>query len=104
MDLFDTATRTPLSRKDLLKKAGAASAAVAASGTLLTCLRSAAWPTPTPPPPTPVVSNLGHGAKTITIWDGLGGPDGATFAKMLQLFVQKNPDVRIQHEVLDWGV
>ncbi len=101
MDPFDDITQTPLSRKDLLKKASAATAAVAASGTLLTGFRPGAAPTP---PPTPVVSNLGHGTKTITIWDGLGGPDGATFAKMLQLFVQKNPDVRIQHEVLDWGV
>jgi len=101
MDPFDDITQMPLSRKDVLKKAGAATAAVAASGTLLTGFRPGVAPTP---PPTPVVSNLGHGTKTITIWDGLGGPDGAIFAKMLQLFVQKNPDVRIQHQVLDWGV
>jgi len=101
MDSFAENTQTPLTRKDLLKRAGAATATIAASGTLLTGFRPAAPPTP---PPTPVVSTLGRGTKTINVWDGLGGPDGATFSKMLGLFAQRNPDVRIQHQVLEWGL
>ncbi|MDB5058774.1 MAG: extracellular solute-binding protein family 1 [Chloroflexi bacterium] len=91
-----------INRKELLKKAGAGAAAAAASGTLLS--QAGAAHAAAAPPPTPVVSNLGKGTKTITIWDGLGGADGAIFAKMLALFVRKNPDVKIHHETLDWGV
>ena len=102
MDSYDEVLHTPLSRKDLLKAAGVAGATAALAGPLVKHNRAlAAAPAPTP---SPVITNLGTGSKTVTIWDGLGGPDGDTFAKMLKLFVQKNPDIRIQHEVLDWGV
>jgi len=49
MDLFTESTQTPLSRKDLLKRASAATATVAASGTLLTGFRPAAQPAPRRP-------------------------------------------------------
>jgi len=101
--LFSNDSDDSITRKILLKKAGIATAAAATSSALLSGLSTAYAAAPAPAP-TPVVSTLGKGSKTITIWDGLGGGDGAAFAAMLKAFVKANPDVKINHEVLDWGV
>jgi len=93
-----------ISRRELLKRAGlATTAATAAAGLLTGGALSQQQAEPTAEP-TAVVNTLGGGDKKISVWDGLGGPDGETFAKMLKQFVEQNPDVQIQHETLDWSV
>ncbi len=56
------------------------------------------------PSPSAQVNTFGSGSTVISLWDGLGGPDGDAFNTMLKAYAQANPDVQIKREVLDWGV
>lgn len=49
-------------------------------------------------PNAPQVGVYGTADAKVTIWHGLGGADGATFATMLEQYAKENPDVAIQSE------
>ncbi len=54
--------------------------------------------------PTPAVGVYGKSDTKVVIWHGLGGADGATFAKMLEQYANENPDVSVQSETYNWDV
>lgn len=55
-------------------------------------------------PNAPQVGVYGTADAKVTIWHGLGGADGATFATMLEQYAKENPDVAIQSETYGWDV
>mgnify|MGYP001301455926 CR=1 FL=1 len=55
-------------------------------------------------PNAPQVGVYGTADAKVTIWHGLGGADGATFATMLEQYAKENPDVSIQSETYGWDV
>ena len=66
-------------------------------------------PTKAPPPapaaaPTVAVGQYGTGANPTVIWHGLGGADGAVFAKMLASYAEQGADYTVRSETYDWDV
>lgn len=66
-------------------------------------------PKPTEPPapaaePTVAVNNYGKDANAVTIWHGLGGADGATFATMLEQYAKEFPDRGVRSELYNWDI
>ena len=62
---------------------------------------------PAPAPaaaPTVAVGQYGKGDKPIVIWHGLGGADGAVFAKMLASYADQGADFTVRSETYDWDV
>ncbi len=49
------------------------------------------------------VQELGTGEVEINFWSGLGGPDGESMTGLVQGFVEENPDVKINYQILGWG-
>ncbi len=80
--------------------AGQAPAAPAAGGD---AAKPADANAPTPEP-TVAINKYGKADKPTVVWHGLGGADGATFAKMLQQYADQNPDVGVQSELYNWDV
>ncbi len=70
----------------------------------------AAEPTATEAPaepaaePTVAVNNYGKDANATTIWHGLGGADGATFATMLEMYAKEFPDRGVRSELYNWDI
>jgi multiple sugar transport system substrate-binding protein len=61
----------------------------------------AAAPTPEP---TVAIGEYGSSDARVTVWHGLGGADGATFATMLEQYANENPEVSVRSETYDWNV
>ena len=49
------------------------------------------------------VQELGTGEIEINFWSGLGGPDGQSMTELVTGFVDENPDVKINYQILGWG-
>ncbi len=49
------------------------------------------------------VQELGTGEIEINFWSGLGGPDGQSMTDLVTGFVEENPDVKINYQILGWG-
>ena len=49
------------------------------------------------------VQELGTGEIEINFWSGLGGPDGASMTDLVTRFVDENPEVTINYQILGWG-
>ena len=49
------------------------------------------------------VQELGTGEIEINFWSGLGGPDGQSMTDLVTRFVEENPDVTINYQILGWG-
>ena len=49
------------------------------------------------------VQELGTGEIEINFWSGLGGPDGQSMTELVTGFVEENPDVKINYQILGWG-
>jgi len=59
--------------------------------------------TPTPEP-TVAIGEYGKADKPTVVWHGLGGADGATFAKMLEQYAKETEGVAVRSETYDWNV
>jgi len=105
----------PLTRRQVLKFMGVGAVGVtlvacapavapgAAAPAAPTATTAAGANAPTPPP-TVAVNNYGKEENAVVLWHGLTGADGATFAKLLDQFAQKNPDTGVRSEAYDWDV
>jgi len=49
------------------------------------------------------VQELGTGEIEINFWSGLGGPDGQSMTDLVTRFVEENPEVTINYQILGWG-
>ena len=49
------------------------------------------------------VQELGTGEVEINYWSGVGGPDGESMTGLVQGFVEENPEVKINYQILGWG-
>ncbi|MCY4072393.1 MAG: extracellular solute-binding protein, partial [Chloroflexi bacterium] len=49
------------------------------------------------------VQELGTGEIEINFWSGLGGPDGQSLTDLVTRFVEENPEVTINYQILGWG-
>ena len=49
------------------------------------------------------VQELGTGEIEINFWSGLGGPDGQSMTDLVTRFVEENPEVKINYQILGWG-
>jgi ABC-type glycerol-3-phosphate transport system substrate-binding protein len=88
--------------------APAATTAPAADAPAATEAPAAVEPTVDPalptPEPTVAVNNYGTDANAVTIWHGLGGADGATFATMLGDYAKQFPDRGVRSELYNWDI
>ncbi len=50
------------------------------------------------------VREFGAGEIEINFWSGLGGADGESMTGLVQRFVEENPDVSVNYQILGWGV
>jgi len=50
------------------------------------------------------VQVLGQGETEINFWSGLGGADGESMTGLILRFSEENPDVKINYQILGWGV
>lgn len=50
------------------------------------------------------VQVLGQGETEINFWSGLGGADGESLTGLILRFSEENPDVKINYQILGWGV
>lgn len=51
-----------------------------------------------------VTEELGTGEIEINYWNGFTGPDGATMVEMVRSFVEENPDVRVNIQMMPWNI
>ncbi|MCX6049869.1 MAG: extracellular solute-binding protein [Chloroflexi bacterium] len=56
------------------------------------------------PTPTVGINEYGKADKPVLLWHGLGGADGATFAKMLEQYAKENEGVAVRSETYAWDV
>lgn len=54
------------------------------------------------PTATPAVVEQGEGETQLIYWHGLTGGDGSTMQRMVEMFVQENPDVSVRSEAYVW--
>lgn len=99
-----------MSRRQFLINSAMLSATVAlaacAPGAQAPSAPAAEEPAPAAPAaePTVAVGKYGTADATVTVWHGLGGADGAVFARMLEQYASENPDVTVVSETYDWNV
>jgi ABC-type glycerol-3-phosphate transport system substrate-binding protein len=66
-------------------------------------MTSAQDATATPAPTaTPEISDIGSGSLQLQFWHGLTGGDGSTMQRMVEAFVEENPDISIHSEGTAW--
>jgi len=54
------------------------------------------------PTATPAVAEAGSGGTQLIFWHGLTGGDGPTMQRMVEMFVEENPDVSVRSEAYVW--
>jgi ABC-type glycerol-3-phosphate transport system substrate-binding protein len=109
--MFDNTTRRRISRRHFLIGSAAistfaalAACAPAPAGEQAADTQAASDAAAPAPEPTVAIGEYGTSDARVTVWHGLGGADGATFATMLEQYANDFPEVSVRSETYDWNV
>jgi len=125
MATIDANGGSTVTRRAFLRSAGLVATLAATGGLLQACSGQSSAPAPSKPaeskPAAPAAQpaatapaaktdakpaadvGIPSGNITLTFWNGLTGPDGKVLEEMLASFTTKYPNVKIEHQQIQWN-